>query len=185
MIKRLMRLLTRKGYLVEEQGMIYLANPDPESALAPLQQGACTYRIAFGSRAGQKVLTLQTLPSQAAASTTERCVNEQGFSLHAEVRLAINQRHKLEHLCRYITRPALANERLALNRAGQVVLRLKTLDLDGTTHIVMEKGRGRNPGVPATPCRARPPSQAASHPISWRARPERQAPSPDHPKPAG
>ena len=74
-----MRLLMRKGYLVEEQGMIYLANPDPESALAPLQQGACTYRIAFGPRAGQKVLTLQTLPSQAAASTTERCVNEQGF----------------------------------------------------------------------------------------------------------
>ena len=143
MIKRLMRLLTRKGYLVEEQGMIYLANPDPESALASLQQGACTYRIAFGPRAGQKVLTLQTLPSQAAASTTERCVNEQGFSLHAEVRLAINQRHKLEHLCRYITRPALANERLALNRAGQVVLRLKTLDLDGTTHIVMEsQGQG-------------------------------------------
>ena len=132
-----MRLLTRKGYLVEEQGMIYLANPDPESALAPLQQGACTYRIAFGPRAGQKVLTLQTLPSQAAASTTERCVNEQGFSLHAEVRLAINQRHKLEHLCRYITRPALANERLALNRAGQVVLTLKTPYRDGTTHIVM------------------------------------------------
>ena len=47
MIKRLMRLLTRKGYLVEEQGMIYLANRDPERALAPLQQGACTYRIAF------------------------------------------------------------------------------------------------------------------------------------------
>ena len=138
MIKRLMRLLTRKGYLVEEQGMIYLANPDPESALAPLQQGACTYRIAFGPRAGQKMLTLQTLPSQAAASTTERCVNEQGFSLHAEVRLAINQRHKLEHLCRYITRPALANERLALNRAGQVVLTLKTPYRDGTTHIVME-----------------------------------------------
>ena len=153
MIKRLMRLLTRKGYLVEEQGMIYLANPDPESALAPLQQGACTYRIAFGPRAGQKVLTLQTLPSQAAASTTERCVNEQGFSLHAEVRLASNQRHKLEHLCRYITRPALANERLALNRAGQVVLRLKTLDLDGTPHIVMEPLE-----FPATPCRARPPS---------------------------
>ena len=83
------------------------------------------------------MLTLQTLPSQAAASTTERCVNEQGFSLHAEVRLAINQRHKLEHLCRYITRPALANERLALNRAGQVVLTLKTPYRDGTTHIVM------------------------------------------------
>lgn len=44
------------------------------------------------------------------------------------MRLAIHQRHKLEPLCRDITRPAMANERLALNRAGQGVLRLKTLE---------------------------------------------------------
>ena len=65
-----------------------------------LQQAACTYRIALGPRAGQKVLTLQTLPNRVTPSTSQRCVNEQGFSLHAEVRLALNQRHKLEHLCR-------------------------------------------------------------------------------------
>jgi hypothetical protein len=40
-------------------------------------------------------------------------------------------------LCRYITRPVIANERLTLNRAGQVVLTLKTPYRDGTTHIVM------------------------------------------------
>lgn len=27
----------------------------------------------------------------------------------------MNQRKELEHLCRYITRPAIANERLTLN----------------------------------------------------------------------
>ncbi len=43
LIKRLMRLLTRQGYLVEEQGMTYLADPNPESALTPLQAAACTY----------------------------------------------------------------------------------------------------------------------------------------------
>jgi hypothetical protein len=132
-----MRLLTRQGYLIEEQGMTYLADPDPESALAPLQAAACTYRIAFGPRAGQKVLTLQTVPNPGAPSTQQRCVDEQGFSLHAEVCCAAHQRKKLEHLCRYITRPAIANERLALNRAGQVVLTLKTPYRDGTTHIVM------------------------------------------------
>ena len=102
MIKRLMRLLTRQGYLVEEERMTYLTNPEADSALAPLQQAACTYRIAFGPRAGQKVLTLQTVPSRAAPPSQPGCVNEQGFSLHAEVRLAINQRHNLEHLCRYM-----------------------------------------------------------------------------------
>jgi hypothetical protein len=44
----------------------------------------------------------------------------------------------LEHLCRYITRPAIANERLKRNRTGQVVLQLKSAYKDGTTHIVME-----------------------------------------------
>jgi putative ABC transport system permease protein len=40
-------------------------------------------------------------------------------------------------LCRYITRPAIANERLTLNRAGNVVLKLKSPYHDGTTHVVM------------------------------------------------
>ena len=43
----------------------------------------------------------------------------------------------MEQLCRYITRPALANERVQCNGAGQVVLKLKTPWRDGTTHIVM------------------------------------------------
>jgi hypothetical protein len=41
-------------------------------------------------------------------------------------------------LCRYITRPALALERLSTNGAGQVVYQLKTPYRDGTTHFVFE-----------------------------------------------
>ncbi len=63
--------------------------------------------------------------------------NAHGFSLHAGVRCAMNQRKELEHLCRYITRPAITNERLTRNAAGQVVLALKTPYRDGTTHIAM------------------------------------------------
>jgi hypothetical protein len=136
-IKRVMKLLTRKGYLIEEQGMVYLAETDSSTAMAPLQSAACTYRIAFGPRAGQKVLSLQSVPSVDVQHTQKRCVSEQGFSLHAQVRCAMNQRKKLEQLCRYITRPAIANERLKLNSAGDVVLRLKSPYRDGTTHIVM------------------------------------------------
>jgi len=40
-------------------------------------------------------------------------------------------------LCRYITRPALADERVLLNAAGQVELKLKRPWRDGTTHLVM------------------------------------------------
>ncbi|MGH2524420.1 MAG: transposase [Anaerolineales bacterium] len=55
---------------------------------------------------------------------------------HAEG-CAAHQRKKLEHLCRSITRPAVANERLTRNRAGQVVLTLKTPYREGTTPIVV------------------------------------------------
>ena len=62
-ITRMMKLLTRKGVLVEEQGQAYMADDDSDSdearTLRPLQAAACTYRIAFGPRAGQKVLTVQ------------------------------------------------------------------------------------------------------------------------------
>jgi len=55
----------------------------------------------------------------------------------AGVRCAAEQRSELEHLCRYITRPAIANERLRVNHARQVVLQLKTPYHYGTNHIVM------------------------------------------------
>jgi len=90
-----------QGFLIEEQGMTSLADSGPETALTPLQQAACTYRVALGPRAGQKVLSLQALPTEP-PPTPVRCVNEQGFSLHGEVCCAAHdERKKLEHLCRY------------------------------------------------------------------------------------
>jgi hypothetical protein len=136
-IKRVMKLLTRLGYRVEEQGMTFMAETETDTALAPLQSAACTYRIALGPRAGQKVLTLQSVPRCEAQPTQQRCANAQGFSLHAEVRCAMNQRHQLEQWCRTITRPAIANERLQRTRAGDVVRQLKSPYQDGTTPIVM------------------------------------------------
>ncbi len=53
------------------------------------------------------------------------------------MRCAAKDRQALEQLCRYITSPALANERVQTNAAGQVVLKLKTPWRDGTTHLVM------------------------------------------------
>jgi hypothetical protein len=38
-----MRFLTRKGFLIEEQGMTYLADTDPDT-VGPLRAAACTYR---------------------------------------------------------------------------------------------------------------------------------------------
>ena len=103
----------------------------------PLQAAACTYRIAFGPRAGQKVLTVQGAMPREPGFRQDLCADSNGFSLHAAVRCGADERQALEQLCRYITGPALANERVQCNAAGQVVLKLKTAWRDGTTHLVM------------------------------------------------
>jgi hypothetical protein len=50
--------------------------------------------------------------------------------------VALMKRKELERLCRYITRPEIANERLKRNQADQVVLQLKSRPL-WHHHIVM------------------------------------------------
>ncbi len=105
--------------------------------LRPLQAAACTYRIAFGPRAGQKVLTLQGARPRETDFKQTLCADNNGFSLHAAVRCAADDRQALEQLCRYITRPALANERVQTNVAAQVVLKLKTAGRNRITHLVM------------------------------------------------
>ena len=132
-----MRLLRRQGLLIEEQGMRTLAGIDADPALTPLQAASCTYRIAMGPRAGQKVLSLQSVAGSSKSATLTLCANAHGFSLHAGLRCGADQRSELEQLCRYITRPPIANGRLSRNRTGNVVLRLKSAYKDGTTHIVM------------------------------------------------
>ena len=136
-----MKQLVRRGILVEAQGETYLADADDDSeearTLRPLHRGSCVYRIAFGPRAGQKVLTLQGALPREISGKQKLCANLQGFSLHAGVRCGAGQRKTLERLCRYITRPALANDRVQMNASGQVELKVKTPWRDGTTHQVM------------------------------------------------
>jgi Transposase zinc-binding domain/Putative transposase len=62
-ITRTMRILTRLGVVIEEPEPSYLAETDTDGALRVLQDASCTYRIALGPRAGQKLLSLQSLPA--------------------------------------------------------------------------------------------------------------------------
>jgi hypothetical protein len=91
------------------------------------------YRIAVGPRAGQKLFTLQTVAPlrQGLEGDPNGAVRAGGFSLHAGVDIAANQREKLERLCLYVSRPPVATERLALTASGQVRCTLKTRYRDG------------------------------------------------------
>ena len=53
------------------------------------------------------------------------------------MRIETHERKRLERLCRYITRPALSDERIQVDAAGQVELELETPWRDGTTHVGM------------------------------------------------
>ena len=99
-----------------------------------------TYRIAVGPRTGQKLFTLQTVPPRrhGPEGDPNKAAGAGGFSLHAGVGIAPHERKKLERLCRYVSRPPVAIERLALTASGQVRYTLKTPYRDGTTRIVLE-----------------------------------------------
>jgi hypothetical protein len=54
------------------------------------------------------------------------------------VAAAAHERQVLERLCRYITRPAIAEQRLSFAAQGWVRYQLKTPNRDGTTYVVLE-----------------------------------------------
>jgi hypothetical protein len=68
----------------------------------------------------------------------ELCAELDGFTLHAAVRVEPQQSSRLEHLCRYVTRPPLSTERLSLDEQGNVVHELRVPHRDGTTHFVFD-----------------------------------------------
>jgi len=111
--------------------------PAVGGALDDLIGHSITYRVAVGPRAGQSVFALQTVPARG-AEPRPGVAQYAGFSLHAGIGVEADQLAKLERLARYVSRPPVSVERLALTAQGQVRYRLKTPYRDGTTHLVLE-----------------------------------------------
>ena len=78
------------------------------------------------------------MPAREEDNNNPRLAKANGFSLHAGVAAQAHQRRKLERLCRYIARPAISTERMALTNQGNIRYTLKTPYRDGTTHIVLD-----------------------------------------------
>ena len=67
------------------------------------------------------------------AHRVARYLERQGLlERDAGVATKVNERAKLERLCRYITRPSVSTKRLSLTRNGQVRYELKTPWRNGT-----------------------------------------------------
>jgi len=140
-ITRLMKLLTRRGVLVEEEegGSGYLADAEVDSdearALRPLHAAAwsCRLRRASGPALRQAQTVHRTVwvraqptalplagapgrrclpckaPCRQTLSAPRSCVpTSRAIAQHGAVRCGAHERQRLEQLCRYFTRPALA-----------------------------------------------------------------------------
>lgn len=141
------QIAARVGQALERRDLIerdienaWLAAGAEPGPLDDLIGHSITYRIAVGPRAGQKLFTLQTVPPRLQGLDVDPngAARAGGFSLHAGVDIAASQREKLERLCRYVSHPPVASERLALSSSGQVRYTLKTPYRDGTTHLMLE-----------------------------------------------
>ena len=137
--RRLQRLLERRGLLEADA-----PEADPLASEAPLLAELCAAsvrgRIAAGPRAGRPLLRLgdRIDVEDAVAASGPRCANVAGVSLHANVCAPARDRKRLERLCRYVSRPPIASERLSRLVDGRVLYRLKRRWRDGTTHVLFE-----------------------------------------------
>jgi hypothetical protein len=138
-IHRTVKHLERRGLVYRDEEDGFQLNLSEDDALARLQAGAVTYRFTLGPNKGKKALTLKTLPDTDHTSHQGLVAKQAGFSLHAGVAMAGGERDKIEKLCRYIARPAVALDRLSLSASGQVIYTLKKPYDDGTTAISMTR----------------------------------------------
>ncbi len=97
--------------------------------------------IPFGARRGQQA----TLFGESMVNLTPRpekklCADHEGYSLHAAIRISSGSgsRARLERLCRYITRPAFAQDRLTVARDGSIVYRFRNPWRNGKLAVVMD-----------------------------------------------
>jgi hypothetical protein len=140
--RRIVRLVARHGIDLEdpsgeEQGTDERQLDWP--AYAEIQGAAVVGRVATGPRAGAPVQRLgRDRYAAEVASTGPLHAHLDGFDLHAAVAVPAGDRRRLEHLCRYVLRPPIAQERLELAPDGAVLLRLRRPWSDGTRAIRFE-----------------------------------------------
>jgi len=104
------RYLEKSGCLIRDLDTEYLdLNTDENEVIQSIVGASVTYRLAFGSNAGKRALTLKRLLATVVTGHHDEQVSKRaGFSLHAGVACKAGQGEKPQRLCRYITRPAIA-----------------------------------------------------------------------------
>ena len=116
-----------------------LLHDDP--GLSALLASSVRRKIAVGSNSGHGVVRLgdQIGGDSVDGFEDPRCAMVGGFSVHANVCIEARDRIRLERLCRYAARPAVATERLTALPDGRLLYRLKRPWRDGTSAVIFER----------------------------------------------
>jgi hypothetical protein len=137
--RRVARELIRRGLGPEEDAAAADPFGSEEPWLAALAAASACGRQIPGPEAGRPLLRLgDRVDPEDLPAGTPLCVRVAGVSLHAAVAVPARDRRRLERLCRYVARPALASERLAPLDDGRLIYRLKRRWRDGTAAFVLE-----------------------------------------------
>jgi len=135
---RITRLLVRRGLAadsVEEGARDAAAALSPTLAL--ITGGAVQGREALGPAAGRRIAQIGRDPARPwQPSTGPRQAQQDGFDLHANVRVGPLDHRGREHLVQYVLRPPLAQQRLHRRADGHVVVTLQRPWRDGTRALV-------------------------------------------------
>ncbi len=135
--KRFIRALRKKELIEDyEEGNTQFIFPEFSPILEKGHASSIQRKIAWGKRKGKKVLLvgkLYDLPWEEFSGKRSSYID--GFSLHANVAIGKKNREGLERLCRYTTRPAIAESRLTKDSEGSILYELKKPYKDGTTHV--------------------------------------------------
>ena len=132
-ISKLTKYMERQKIIIRDsEDGFQIPIPD-EDTLSKLQATSVTYRFATGKSKGKKAMVLKLVTDNDHNATKGLVTKNSGFSLHAGVATKAHERDRLEKVCRYIARPAVAEERLSTNDQGDVIYRFKKPWDDGTT----------------------------------------------------
>ena len=141
--QRIESLLVAQGRSLEPA--MRACDPHPleleEPGLAACYAAAAQGALALGSPPQTQGRALRLVVSQdrstARVAADVPAAEVRGINVHAKQLVDGRDRRQLERLCRYVTRPPLAQDRLAQRSDGSVELTLKSPWRDGTRAVVM------------------------------------------------
>ena len=126
-----MKLLEKRGLIVRDEGTGDKFLDFNHEPMDQIHGSSITYRIVLGEYKGEKALTLGSIPIKFQEEKDKPFLSKySGFSLHGGVSCKSHERKKLEHICRYISRPSLSEKRFSVNTHGEVISKLKKPYID-------------------------------------------------------